>query len=114
MFQLVTTGLSVTLKDFNQFNVTSLNTSIVKDLSFIKNNAIETFPKLASYKLGNLTTYFDGRFSSYEQTRRILLGLRITSILIIFVVILPVIVKLDRINVKLLGLYRMIPTTDIE
>lgn len=114
VFQLITTGLSATLKDFVTFNVTDLDTKPVsKDLAFIRNNALETFPRLANHKLSSLTGYFDARFSTYETTRRVLLGLRITSILIIFVVILPVILKLDRTNVKLLGLYRMIPQTDI-
>ena len=45
--------------------------------------------------------------------RTILLGLRIASVLIIFLVILPVIVKLDNTNTKLLGLYRLIPLSDV-
>lgn len=113
IFELTTIALSIGLQNYSVFNATTINSSVQKDLSFIKANDLTVYPKLANYKLTNLTSYFDGRFASYTSTRLILLGLRILSLLIIFLVILPVIVKLDRTNNKLLGLYRLIPISDV-
>lgn len=109
MFELVTTGTSVSLQNYSAFNAAAINSSVQKDLSFIKTNGLTVFPRLARYKITNLTAYFAGRFDSYTATRSILLGLRIVSVFIIFLVVLPVIVKLDSTNSKLLGLYRQIP-----
>jgi len=113
VFELITTGLSISLQKYSSFNVATIAPSIQKDLSFVKSNGLTVFPKLAKYKITNLTTYFDGRFDGYTTTRSILLGLRVASVLIIFLVILPVIVKLDSTNSKLLGLYRQIPISDV-
>lgn len=62
----------------------------------------------------NLTTFFTERFNIYLRNRQILLALRIVSVMIIFFLILPIIIMLDKINHKLLGIYRLIPLDDIR
>lgn len=49
----------------------------------------------------------------YLRSRQLLLGLRLASIMIIFCLILPIIVQLNKINNKLLGIYKLIPISDI-
>ena len=49
----------------------------------------------------------------YLKSRQLLLGLRLASVMIIFCLILPIIVNLGKINNRLLGIYRLIPISDI-
>ena len=44
----------------------------------------------------------------------ILLGLRFTSIMVVFCLLFPVILKLDKTNRRLLGIYKLIPLQDIR
>ena len=61
-----------------------------------------------------LLAFFQSRFDSYKTERQIILSLRLVSVMIIFVLILPIIVKLDKINNRLLGIYKLIPIDDIK
>jgi len=113
VFELITTGLSISTENYSILDTASVSSSVQNNLNFVKVNGLNVFPQLAWYKITNLTTFFNNRFASYTATRCILLGLRITSVLIIFLIILPVIIKLDSTNSKLLGLYRLIPLSDV-
>ena len=62
----------------------------------------------------NIFAFFKDRFKYYLKSRELLLGLRVMSIGIVFCLILPIIVKLNKVNGRLLGVYKMIPISDIR
>jgi hypothetical protein len=65
-------------------------------------------------KYWEITELFTNRFNIFKHDRQIILGLRLVSVMIIFILILPIIIQLDKINLKLLGIYKLIPIDDIK